>query len=117
MIIPVIFSSNDTRTPKRLSLTVEDASAEWINEYEIMLRVATPQIMSLLKFNMLLYEDDYFCFLRENWLVELYAYEGVYAVAKPDEKTRFKISLPEQVLLQAKPARIQFFTSHPDLVF
>lgn len=63
-----------------------------------MLRVQTPGIMSLLKFNMLLYEDDYFCVLRENWLVEIYVYEGVYAVARPDEKTRFKISVPEHVI-------------------
>lgn len=40
--------------------------------------------MNKLKFNMLLYEDDYFCKLRENWLVELFAYEGVYAVSRED---------------------------------
>lgn len=66
---------------------------------------------------MLLYEDDFFCVLKENWLLQLHAYEGVYAVAKAEEKTRFKISLPEQVNLQLKPHRLEFNSSHPDLVF
>ena len=68
-----------------------------------MLRVRTPHIMNMLKFNMLLYEDDYFCLLKQNWLIELYAYEGVYAVAKQDEKTRFKISVPFEVVMETKP--------------
>ena len=53
----------------------------------------------MLKFNMLLYEDDFSCVLKENWLIELHAYEGVYAVVKADEKTRFKISVPEYINL------------------
>jgi len=30
--------------------------------------------MDKLKFNLLLYNDEYFCELSENWLIEVYAY-------------------------------------------
>lgn len=32
--------------------------------------------------HMLLYEDLYFCQLKENWMLEVFAYEGVYAVSR-----------------------------------
>jgi hypothetical protein len=40
--IPVIYSSNQVRTHKRLLLTIEGPVAEWLNEYEIMLKMRTP---------------------------------------------------------------------------
>lgn len=82
-----------------------------------MLKVKTSELMRKVKFNMLLYEDDYFCYLRENWQVELYSYEGVYAVSKSDEKTKFKISIPDYIILEMKPNRIEFFSSHFGLAF
>lgn len=50
--------------------------------------------MEKLKFNLLLYEDEFFCELTENWLIEVYAYEGVCTTFRSDFNTRFKITLP-----------------------
>ena len=55
--MPVIYSSTETSIPKRLYLTTEEAEADWLNEYEIMLKIKSPDIMSKFRFNMLLYED------------------------------------------------------------
>lgn len=64
IIVPVIYSQTDnTSTPKRLHLTDSNPSstAQWLNPYEILIRVETPKIMQKIKFNLLLYNDEYCC--------------------------------------------------------
>lgn len=64
IIVPVIYSQTDsTSTPKRLQLTDTNPSstAQWLNPYEILIRVETPKIMQKIKFNLLLYNDEYCC--------------------------------------------------------
>ena len=83
-----------------------------------MLRIQSPEIMSKAKFNLLLYEDDYFDQLKENWLVELHAYEGVCAYMRPDDKTKFKISIPQDALQAVHVHSVlKMHASHPELVF
>jgi hypothetical protein len=97
LIVPVIYSQTDNNSnTKKLFLTNEDpsTSAVWLNSYEILVRIPTPKIMEKLKFNLLLYEDEFFCELSENWLIEVYAYEGVCTTFRNDFNTRFKITLP-----------------------
>jgi hypothetical protein len=96
LIVPVIYSQTDSNTTKKLFLTNEDSttSAVWLNAYEILIRIPTPKIMERLRFNLLLYDDEFFCELSENWLIEVYAYEGVCTTFRSDFNTRFKITLP-----------------------
>ena len=37
-----------------------NSTAQWLNPYEILLRVETPKIMERVKFNLLLYNDEHF---------------------------------------------------------
>ena len=64
VIVPVIYSQTDTTsTPKKLIITDSspNSTAQWLNNYEILVRVPTPRIMDKLKFNLLLYNDEYCC--------------------------------------------------------
>ena len=64
IIVPVIYSQTEnTSNPKRLYITDSNphSTAQWLNPYEILLRVETPKIMQKVKFNLLLYNDEYFC--------------------------------------------------------
>ncbi len=51
-------------------------------------------------FNILLYDDQYFDSLKENWLVVVNSYEGVWAQCRMDYSTKIKISLPMNILSQ-----------------
>lgn len=73
--------------------------------------------MARTRFSLLLYEDEFFCRLRENWLLQLQAFEGVCSVWRPHQKTKFKISVPEQVLAYNRPGFLHFYASCPDVVF
>ena len=60
IIVPVIYSQTDnTTSPKKLYLTDSNtnSTAQWLNPYEILIRIETPKIMQKLKFNLLLYND------------------------------------------------------------
>ena len=63
--MPVIYTKDEEYGPgaiKKLYLTDndEETEAQWINEYEILLKVLTPEIMQRKTFNILLYDDEYF---------------------------------------------------------
>jgi len=65
--VPVIYSDTEnTTTPKKLYITDMNynGSAQWLNPYEILVRITTPKIMEKIKFNLLLYNDEYFCELK-----------------------------------------------------
>ena len=64
LIVPVIYSRTDsTSTPKKLFITDTSptSSAQWLNPYEILIKIQTPKIMTKFKFNLLLYNDEYCC--------------------------------------------------------
>ncbi len=65
--------------------------------------------MTKKKLNLLLYDDEYFHDLRENWMVELHAYEGICTNYRTDSNTHFKITLP----YQAVPARLGLLSLDP----
>lgn len=71
LIVPVIYADTMNAAPKRLHLTDPhpNSSAQWLNPYEVLMRTTTPSIMQKTHFNLLLYDDEYFCELRENWLI------------------------------------------------
>lgn len=97
IIVPVIYSQTDTTSsPKKLFLTDSNpnSTAQWLNPYEILIRTQTSKIMEKVRFNLLLYNDEYCCELTENWLIEIYAYEGVCAYFRSDFNTKFKITMP-----------------------
>lgn len=73
--------------------------------------------MSVMKFHLLLYEDEHFCKLKENWMLQIHVYEGVYAVAKPEQKTKFKISIPETALTYSRSSKIHLHSNCSDLIF
>ena len=50
--------------------------------------------MDKIKFNLLLYNDEYFCDLTQNWQIQIYAYEGVCSYFRSDFNTKFKITMP-----------------------
>lgn len=49
-------------------------------------------------FNLLLYDDEYFDVLKENWLIVVNSYEGVWAQCRPDSNTQFKLALPMNII-------------------
>ena len=45
LIVPVIYSQTDnTALPHKLHISGHDSTAQWLNPYEILLRVNTPPI-------------------------------------------------------------------------
>jgi hypothetical protein len=127
LIVPVVYSDTEGTSTKKLHLTLKDPSATaiWANSYEIMVRLPTPKVMQKLQFNLLLYSDDYFCELAENWLIEVYAYEGVCSSFRSDFSTRFKLTLPWSAVpshlgllsLSGPDNCLQLYSSSPSLSF
>lgn len=127
LIVPVVYSDTEGNSPKKLHLTLKDplATAIWINSYEIMVRLPTPKVMQKLHFNLLLYRDEYLCELTENWLIEVYAYEGVCSSFRSDYSTRFKLTLPWSAVpshlgllsLSGPDNCLQLYSSNPSLSF
>ncbi len=77
-------------------------------------------------FNLLLYEDHYFDRVRENWLLNLTAYEGLWVQARQDSTTKFKFSLPNHAVStslglslypSSKANNLLLNSSDPSLVF
>jgi hypothetical protein len=65
LVMPVIYTREEEYGPgaiKKLYVTDldEETEAQWLNEYEILLKILTPQIMQRKTFNILLYDDEYF---------------------------------------------------------
>lgn len=65
LVMPVIYSREEEYGPgslKKLYITdnSEDTEAHWLNEYEILLKMVTPEIMTKKTFHILLYDDEYF---------------------------------------------------------
>ncbi len=65
LIMPVVYTREEEYGPgtmKKLYVTDEDeeTEAQWLNEYEILLRFTTPGIMHRKTFHLLLYDDEYF---------------------------------------------------------
>ena len=56
--------------------------------------MVTPEIMTKKTFHILLYDDEYFNELKENWVISVFSYEGVYTQYRPDFTTKLKITLP-----------------------
>ncbi len=52
-------------------------------------------------FNLLLYDDEYFDELKENWLIVVNSYEGVWTQCRQDYSTKFKIALPMSIVPQS----------------
>lgn len=103
--MPVIYTREEEYGPggvKKLFITDEDGEteAQWLNEYEILLKVLTPAIMQRKTFNILLYDDEYFDELKENWLIVLNSYEGVWAQCRMDYSTKIKLALPMSIIPQ-----------------
>ena len=64
IIVPVVYSETENASrAKKLLLTDPNpnSTAQWLNPYEILIRVETPKIMKYVEFNLLLYNDEYCC--------------------------------------------------------
>jgi len=70
--------------------------------------MVTPDIMTKKTFHILLYDDEYFNELKENWVISVFSYEGVYTQSRPDFSTKVKITLP----LNAIPFSAPEFNSY-----
>ena len=70
---------NHTTTPvnrPKLALTYDHATWSWINDKEITLEMTVPSAQSIIKFNLLAYNDLYFHDLIGNWVIEVYSCAG-----------------------------------------
>lgn len=75
IILPVLYHSPEVNKAKPTLVTTHDeASVNWLNEYEISLQLPSPPVMARRSFNVLLYDDQYMHALRENWKIELNSY-------------------------------------------
>lgn len=118
IVLPVLYHSPAVnRLKPTLISTYENSTVDWLNEYEISLKFESPEIMTRLSFNILLYEDQYLTQLKENWKIEVNSYEAVSVVCKPGASVRFRLAVPQvdgarRVELHASdPTVIEF---HPD---
>jgi hypothetical protein len=110
IVLPVLYHSPEVnRSKPMLVVKYEKATANWINEYEISLQLQSPEIMSRVSFNVLLYEDEYLYQLRENWKIEVNSYEAVSVVCKPHSSVRFRLAIP----MGDTTRRVELFSSEP----
>jgi len=96
----------------KLALTYPDAVWSWLNDKEIALELKVPPAQSLLKFNLLAYDDPYYSDLLGNWIIEVNSCAGVDLQVKVGQVTSTKLTLPPDI------ARlVRMYVSHPSLAY
>jgi nephrocystin-4 len=96
----------------KLALTYENATFTWLNDKEVALELKVPPAQSVLRFNLLAYDDPYYSDLMGNWIIEVNSCAGVDLSVKVGQATSTKLVLPPDIARLVK-----MYVSHPTLAY
>ena len=75
LYLPALYHHSAPPTTRPvLTLNYAKAVVDWLNDKEIALQLDIPSEKSVLKFNLLAYNDVYYAELIGNWVIEIHAY-------------------------------------------